>query len=68
MNLKTIRPKNEAEDLLLSITESCETFIQETHKKEEQTLVFKMIKPRELFHFNPPTSIEGSWMLVLSSL
>ena len=38
-----IRPNNQTEDLLLSITKNCETF-----------------------HFNPPISIEGSWMIGLT--
>ena len=54
-----IRPKNEIEDLLLSNTKNCETFIEQTHKKAEETLEFKMIKPREIFHFNPPIHIKG---------
>ena len=60
MNLNVIQPKNETEDLLLSITKNCETLIKQTQKKAEETLKFKMIKPRETFHFNPPISIEGS--------
>ena len=46
-----IRPKNQTEDLLLSITKNCETLIEQTHRKAEETLEFKMIKPRETFHF-----------------
>ena len=49
-----IRPKNETEDLLVSITKNCETLIEQTHRKTEETLEFKMIKPREIFHFKPP--------------
>ena len=30
-----VRPKNESEDLLLSITKNCETLIQQTHRKAE---------------------------------
>ena len=45
-----IRPKNETENLLLSITKNCETLIEQTHRKAEETLEFKMIKPRETFH------------------
>ena len=33
MNLNMIRPKNETEDLLLSITKNCETLIEQTYKK-----------------------------------
>ena len=30
-----IKPKNETEDLILSITKNCETLIEQTHRKEE---------------------------------
>ena len=59
MNLKLIRPENETEHLLLSKTKNCETLIEETDRKAEETLEFKMIKRRETFHFNPPISVEG---------
>ena len=54
MNLNMIRPKNETEDLLLSITKNCQTLIDQTHRKPEETLEFKMDKSRQIFHFNPP--------------
>ena len=63
-----IRPKNETEDLLLSITKNCETLIQQTHRKPEETLEFKMIKPRQTFHFNPPIQTKGDWMIGLVDL
>ena len=68
MNLKMIRPKNETENLLLSITKNCETLIEQTHRKAEETLEFKMTQPKETFHFKPPISIEGSWMLELTDV
>ena len=68
MNLNMIRPKNETEDLLLSITKNCETLIKQTHRKAEETLEFKMIKPREIFHFKPQIQIQGDWMLGLVNL
>ena len=58
-----IRPKNETEDLLLSITKNCETLIEQTHRKAEEILEFKMIKPRESFHFKPPIQIKDDWMI-----
>ena len=61
-----IRPKNETEDLLLSITKNCDTLIQQTHKKAEETLEFKMIEPKETFHFKPPIQSNGDWMLGLT--
>ena len=63
-----IRPKNETEDFLLSFTENYETLIKQTHRKPEETLEFKIIKPRETFHFNPPFQIKGDGLLGLTSL
>ena len=63
-----IQPKHETEDLLLSITKDCETLIEQTHKKPEETLEFKLTKSRETFHLKPPIPIQGDWMLVLTSL
>ena len=63
-----IRPKNQTEDLLLSITKNCETLIEQTHRKAEETLDFKMTKPREAFQFSPPIHIQGDWMIGLTSL
>ena len=63
-----IRPKNETQDLLLSITKNCETLIEQTHTKPQETLEFKMIKPRETFHFKPPIQVKGDWMIGLTDL
>ena len=68
MNLNMIQPKNETENLLLSITKNCETLIEQTHRKAEETLEFKMIKPRETFHFKPPIQVKGDWMIGLTDL
>ena len=63
-----IKPKNETEDFLLSITKNCETLIKQTHRKPEETLEFKMIKPRETFNFNPPIQVKEDWMVGLVNL
>ena len=68
MNLYLIRPKNESEYLLILITKNCETFIEQTHRKAEETLEYKMNKPRETFHFRPPIRINGDWIIGLTSL
>ena len=68
MNLNMIQPKNETEDLLLSITKNCETLIEQTHRKAEETLEFKMTKSREIFHFKTPIPIQEDWMIGLTSL
>ena len=62
------RPKTETEDLLLSITKNCETLIEQTHRKAEETLEFKMNKSRESFHFRPPIQVKGDWMIGLTDL
>ena len=63
-----ITPKNETENLFLSITKICETLIKQTHRKAEETLQFKIIKPRETFHFQPQIQIQGDWMIGLTNL
>ena len=68
MKLNMIRPKNETEDLLLSKPRNCETLIQQTHTKPQETLEFKMIKRTETFNFNPPIQINGNRMIGLTDL
>ena len=68
MNLNMIKPKNETEDLLLSITKNCKTLIKQTHRKAEETLEFKMKKSRDTFHFKPPLQVNGNWMIGLTDL
>ena len=63
-----IRPTNEKEDLLLSLTKNCQTLFDQTHRKAEETLEFKMNKPKETFHFKPSIQIQSSWMIGLTSL
>ena len=68
MNLNMIQPKNETENLLLSITKNCETLIEQTHRKPDEALEFKMTKPIETFHFKPPVQVKGDWMLGIVNL
>ena len=68
MNLNLIIPENETQDLLLSITKICEMLSQQTYKKPDETLKFVLTKSKELFHFNPPISIERFWMIGLIGL
>ena len=63
-----IQPKNETENLLLSITKNCEKLVEQTHRKPEETLEFKMLKSKEVFHFNPPIQTKGDWMLGIIDL
>ena len=45
MNLNMIRPKNDTEDLSLSINKNCGTLFEQTHRKAEKILEFKLSKP-----------------------
>ena len=47
MKLYITRANNKAECLLLSITINCEMLIHQTHKKPQETLEFKITKPRD---------------------
>ena len=40
-----------------------ETLIEQTHRKAGETLEFKMINPKETFHFNSPIDIKGDWVI-----
>ena len=68
MNLNMMQPKNQTEDYLLSIAKNCIVLIEQTHTKPQEVLEFKMIKPRQTFHFNPPIRIDGNWMIGLTDL
>ena len=63
MNLNMIKLKNESKCLLLSKTKNCETLLKQTYTRSEGTLEFKLTKPRETFHFKPPISVDGDWLL-----
>ena len=63
-----VKPKNDTENLLLSITKNCETLIEQIYTKSQEVLEFKMIKSRETFHFSPPIQIQGDWMIGLTDL
>ena len=63
-----IQPRRETEGLLLSITKTCETLIDQTHRKAEETLEFKMIKSKDIFQFKLSVQVKGDWMLGLVDL
>ena len=65
MNSDQIRPKNETESLVLSITKNRETIIKQTHREAEETLEFKLNKARETFLFKPfnKLGLDFNWMV-----
>ena len=62
MNLNMIRLKTETEDILLSMTKNCEMLIEQTHRKTEETLEFKMIKPH-LRNISFSTTYSDRWIM-----
>ena len=68
MNLDVIRPNNQIEDLLLSITKNRESINEQTYRKAETIMEFKLTKRRETYSFSSPITIEWSWMICLTSL
>ena len=69
MSLDMIRPRNET-DLLLSITKNYQTHIHQTHTKPQETLEFKLIKPRKTFssELSINLGLDSKWMVGLTSL
>ena len=56
-------------ELLLLIKKHTDTLIENTKKKAQETLEFKMTKQKQTFSFNPPINLlqEGRWLLGVSS-
>ena len=58
-----IGPRNEIKEFLLSNTKTCETLIEQTHTKAQETLEFRFIQSRETFSIQTPIKNEKSWMV-----
>ena len=52
MNLNMVRPKDEREDLLISITKNGQTLIEQTHTKAQEKLNLKLSLEVYNFIFN----------------
>ena len=61
--LKNDSTQKKTKELLLSITNNCENFIEQTHRKPQETLEYKLNKSRQTFHFKPSISLDESWMI-----
>ena len=57
-------PKNEAEDSLLSVTKNCETLMEETKTKPQETFELRLAQSRETFSITPPNKLSGSCLRV----
>ena len=65
-----VGPKIDTEDLLLLITKNCQTLTEQTHRKAEGTLEFRLTKPREAFSIELCNILgpDSNWMVGLTSL
>ena len=65
-----IQPKDRTEDLLSPITKNCETLIEQTNEKPQESLEFKLTKSKEIFSLNPSfiLDLHSEWMVGLMSL
>ena len=64
------RPRIETENILLSITENCETLIKQTHRKSQETSEFELKRARETFSFKPSSNLylDSEWLIRLTKL
>ena len=55
-------------ELLLLLKKHTDTLIEQTKRKPQETLEFKMNKQMQTFSFNPPLNLveEGKWMMAVS--
>ena len=70
MNLNKIGHKTETEGLIVSISENCELLIKQTNRKPQETLEFKLSKPRVTSSLKPSfiLGLDTKWTIGLSSL
>ena len=69
MNLDMIRPRKETEDFLLSRNKNCGKLFEQTHRKPQETLEFKLTQPMDTFSFKPSIilGLDLKWMFGLPS-
>ena len=70
LNLKMNQQGSKTEVLSISIIKICETRIQKTLTKPQETLDFKMIKSKDTFSFKPTFNLglDSNWRVALASL
>ena len=68
MDLSSFITYDKKESLLLSIAKSNQEIVENTHSKPQETLEFKMTKPKESFPFDVPLILNEKWMMGVKSL
>ena len=68
MDLSNVTPNNQNETLLLEMVKKLNEIEQNTHTKPQETLEFKMTKPKQTFHFDKDLIIPEKWLMGLVNL
>ena len=68
MDLSTFVTYDKKEYLLLSIANSNQEIVENTHSKPQETLEFKKIKQKEFFSFDVLLELPEKWMMGVTSL
>ena len=63
-----VRPRNETEELLLSITKIVKRLLNKRVQKRQETLRFKLTQPKETFSLKPSIILgfDSNWKLCLT--
>ena len=68
MDLSNFVTYYKKESLLLSIANSNQEIVENTHSKPQETLEFEMTKQKETFSFDIPLDLPEQWMMGVTSL
>ena len=68
MDLSNFITYDKKESLLLKIAKSKQEIVKNTPSKPQETLEFKMTKPKESFSFDVPLELPQKWMMGVTSL
>ena len=68
MDPSTFVTYDKTESLLLSIANSNQEIVENTHSKPRETLEFKMTKQKKSFSFDVPLQLNEKWMMGVTSL
>ena len=60
-----VRPRNEIEDSLFSLTKNCDTVVDQTHTNPQEALEYKPTKSSETFSLKPSINLgfNSNWMV-----
>ena len=68
MDLSQFTPTNKRETLLPETMKLLHKIEENTHTKPQQSLEFKLIKPKQSYNFDKPLIIPEKWVMGVSNL